>query len=1110
MSSRNRAFFLGDRIAVRAPLWLGVGLLAVWSDAAAQTRTFTDDSPDGSNWTDSGNWDPGDDYPRGSGALAFIPSGEGAVLDTSLVIGSLVIGEESGGGILNSSGSLLGVNSSLTWRGSALTGSGQLTVSGSSDIYGTASFGQWQVSLGSTTAHGGTFITAAGGSLTISGTLSLSTGTNFTGATGTGTPSLIINGAISKDAGSSVGDVTSFATAGLVVTNNGSMMTNSGELRFSTPYVGGNGGRIGTSSDNGLVQISGGLNIGFGHTHSFAANGGEVILNGGGKTFTNSGTAVAEGANQVRVEDVTVSGGSFAVASDSAGWRVDTDLTGTITVGGNFQWAGGEIADVLTFTPENASDTFLISSAGGSASARTLAAGAHVTTNGKVQQEASFNLPFSTSGLEALVDVRGEWTMDSTAGAVGINGVHGNFDVYDTFIKTSDNASFSGVINTEMNVHNGGRVKVLAGLLDVSANSDGNLQGIIEVDNSAGLNSAFQVDGGRMEDTTFQFSAGGTALMEDTQTRGTITGTGDGTATWSGTTVEQNTTANFSGASRWTQNGNLTLSDGTAFTTAGNYTWQGGNIAGPASGSGLFTNSGDDFVIEGTSSKRLVGAGGLSVVNTGVIKHQGGEFTDVYFSGGAHFTNDGTGIYEFQGDGDFTRDSNAANRITNNGRISKTAGTSSSSIDPELDNQGTVSVETGTLIVANTVQLDTSGSTGVLTGGTWQVADGATLRFAQGLTLGENRGNLELSGTGEMVGSNSSDIIADDFHNAGSVTHEEGHERTYDTYTQDHATNVDTTAPDFVAGTTPTTTVQGSGTQVTANRLEIVHGNLVVRDEGGVVTGVLELGSENDVTRAFLAAVREGGSVSADSLTLSGDGKFVTFSRALVNALTVVNNAEITLAIEPTTADDPRTHLGTSLSDLHNLSVGSHDDRTFRFDATTFTNSGMVSLQQGSLDLSDPEDPEFIELASLSEAVTAQIGTFLLEGDFIQTATGKLVLGLDTYLDTAVYDRVYVNGDATLDGTLQLEFTDDFSLTAGTTIALMEVTGTVSGVFSNLNENDYVTTIDGIAYYFTYLAGDGNDLGIYSVSAVPEPATVAALLGLAALGVAVRRRRSPA
>jgi len=65
------------------------------------------------------------------------------------------------------------------------------------------------------------------------------------------------------------------------------------------------------------------------------------------------------------------------------------------------------------------------------------------------------------------------------------------------------------------------------------------------------------------------------------------------------------------------------------------------------------------------------------------------------------------------------------------------------------------------------------------------------------------------------------------------------------------------------------------------------------------------------------------------------------------------------------------------------------------------------------------------------------------------------------------------------------------------------VADTISGQFTGLPEGALVQTIGGVDLFISYAAGDGNDVALYTT--VPEP-TTAAMLALAALGLAARRR----
>jgi hypothetical protein len=148
-----------------------------------------------------------------------------------------------------------------------------------------------------------------------------------------------------------------------------------------------------------------------------------------------------------------------------------------------------------------------------------------------------------------------------------------------------------------------------------------------------------------------------------------------------------------------------------------------------------------------------------------------------------------------------------------------------------------------------------------------------------------------------------------------------------------------------------------------------------------------------------------------------------------------------------------------------------------------------------------------------------------VEGNLIYTDSARLHIEL-AGTDAGRYDRLTVAGDVTLSGRLTVSLIDGFRLAADQSFLFLDVAGLRHGEFANYAEGQAVDLHAGLKaapgwlgmsppLFITYLAGDGNDVALYtrpaaafpseSAAAVPAPSTgmVAALL--ACLGI--RRRR---
>ena len=92
----------------------------------------------------------------------------------------------------------------------------------------------------------------------------------------------------------------------------------------------------------------------------------------------------------------------------------------------------------------------------------------------------------------------------------------------------------------------------------------------------------------------------------------------------------------------------------------------------------------------------------------------------------------------------------------------------------------------------------------------------------------------------------------------------------------------------------------------------------------------------------------------------------------------------------------------------------------------------------------------------------------------------------------------------TLAGTLDVSFLEGFQLIEGMSFTIVDVQEKLSGEFDGLREGAWVTSYQGIDLFVSYKAGDGNDVGLKAVTAVPEPNTFF-LIAILSLMTKIRR-----
>ncbi|MBA3810096.1 MAG: hypothetical protein H0X27_00315 [Caulobacteraceae bacterium] len=193
----------------------------------------------------------------------------------------------------------------------------------------------------------------------------------------------------------------------------------------------------------------------------------------------------------------------------------------------------------------------------------------------------------------------------------------------------------------------------------------------------------------------------------------------------------------------------LTISAGTlsfgGAATAANFSQSRGTVSGAGSltvtgvasftGPGLLHTGAGSTVLKGASTLSGPGSqfgldGGRTLENQGTLTLTGSTQLLLGFNpfgtalGGATLTNDAGAILDLQGSGLAIARFTGATTFTNAGTLEKTVGTGGVSVGVAVANTGAIRVETGTLVIDDT--LTNSGA------GTMTVATGATLALAGG------------------------------------------------------------------------------------------------------------------------------------------------------------------------------------------------------------------------------------------------------------------------------------------------------------------------------------------------------------------------------------------
>jgi hypothetical protein len=148
----------------------------------------------------------------------------------------------------------------------------------------------------------------------------------------------------------------------------------------------------------------------------------------------------------------------------------------------------------------------------------------------------------------------------------------------------------------------------------------------------------------------------------------------------------------------------------------------------------------------------------------------------------------------------------------------------------------------------------------------------------------------------------------------------------------------------------------------------------------------------------------------------------------------------------------------------------------------------------------------------LENAGTIDLGETpsVVSGDFSQTDSGIFRLTLLNLIDYGTGSAMSIFGDALLDGSLFLGFTNGFSLGGGERFNLFDIDGSRTGVFANLAQDAIVGTFGAYNLRIDY-TGEGN-IELYSQH-IPEldaASGTGALSLLAGALALLRERRRPA
>ena len=474
--------------------------------------------------------------------------------------------------------------------------------------------------------------------------------------------------------------------AALVSQNSSYQMHNDGTVNNAGLY------RITNDADIGN-SVAAGPVIRNSSTGSFFKTGGTgTSLVSSNIVFDNQGGTIAALSGTLSIGKLTGSGGVLNAAEGAVLKITAADLDGTYTGSGAgaVQLGNGIFDGTATFNLPGG----LLQWTGGTIAgtytnnvALAITGGGHLqgtlNNNGVINQSASFSIVPGGSGV-----LNNGATFNITNDADIQNSTASGPSIVNALSGRFAKTSGSGTSSVSANIlfdNQGGTIAAQSGILII-----GRLAG------NGGVLSA---------------APGATLKLQGMDVTGTFTGSGGGTVELSD---------GFHGAATFALPGGMLR-------------WTGGNIGG------ALTNAGSLGI--DTGAGRLSGG---TIVNLGTID-QSANFSMT--ADGTRFVN--SGVVQL------THNASIGNGVsgtpvfsnTAGGSFAKVAGTGTSTVSGiAFDNQGLVTVSSGTLTLADVAQHPTGSNT--LAAGSWEVKAGATLNILSGGDIVINQAQVSLSGVG--------------------------------------------------------------------------------------------------------------------------------------------------------------------------------------------------------------------------------------------------------------------------------------------------------------------------------------------------------------------------
>ncbi len=874
-------------------------------------------------------------------------------------------------------------------------------------------------------------------------------------------------------------------------------------LTTGTEYI----GFLGT----GTFNQSGGVNTVTGNL-LFADDGGSGTYTLSGGTLTVEGAVANAGASQINVD-----GGTLSVAGNIS--------VSTFNVGNA---AGASGSYTLPSTQTLTAVTETIGNAG--TGVFTQSAGTNNVTGTSFSPLQGLILGGTSTGV-GTYDLSGTGVLSTANETIGNSGSG-------TFNQSGGTNTMSDQLELGAGTGSSGTYNLSGGSLAAGYENIG-------VGN--GSSGAFNQTGGS-NNSGFQLwvGAGGTYALSGSSSTVTVTGT-EFIAGSFAQTGGTNTVSNSGGAA-----GQMLLgynSGSGTYTLSGGYLSVAGNITNEdAGGNSALNLNGGTLSVGGSISVNdfNIGTNGSYYTNSGqqvgVAQEMtnNGTFDDTgTLTVTGTLTNGGT-LYLEQGtlSGSGTWSNNAS--LTGYGTVSGTE---------TFNNYGLLTQSGGTLTFSNTGGNNNYGNWNLLAGTQLQLSgstlvNGGTVNLNSGLVTGT--GTLTNAVGGTITGPG---VISTAFSNAGVLALSGGTTRITDAFTNSGQIQLTSAAASLNGGTISNTgLISGTGNV----------GDAVSNSSGTVraASGTLSLsGAVTNTGTGTLAAiggaellVSSGLATNSGTIQLTGgtyDNGGYAMSNAsagiisgygTLNSGVLTNSGQINLSNGAATINSPITGLSGSSVTIgsstatFNGTVAMQSGSTLRVSSTAvatyfgtvdentgsiFSGTGTSNYEgtlniggSGSVAVVPPLGAAAVGLKLAAAGMLPSSSSLLAPG--VVSNAGNVIFGSTNTFVAAIggtsagsYDQFQVGGSLTYGGTLQLDWYNGFTGTAGESFQLFQA-ASQSGQFASVNSSG-AQLAPGLAWDTAELASEG----VLSIEAAPVPLPDSVWLLLSGLGGLVLVRRRP-